>query len=83
MFVAISDRENNFFINRSQVQPNRPKTQLQNVGMKYSLGNIFTLGREEMEQFWKMETMGLHQSDIHFCSQQQPFTLIITDKISG
>ena len=83
MFGAISDWENNFFINQSQVHLNRPKTQLQNVGMKYSLGNIFTLGREEMEQFWKMETMGLHQSDIHFCSQQQPSTLIITDKISG
>ena len=33
-----------------------------------------------MEHFWKMETMGLHQSDIQFCSQQQPSTPIITDK---
>ena len=41
MFGAISDRENNFLINQSQVHLNRPKTQLQNVGMRYSLGNIY------------------------------------------
>ena len=45
-----------------------------------TLSVTFTSGREEMEQFWKMETMGLHQSDIQFCSQQQPSTPIITDK---
>ena len=47
MFGAISDRENNFLINQSQeVHLNRPKTQLLNVGMRYSLGNIcFGKGR--------------------------------------
>ena len=48
-----------------------------------TLSVTVALGREEMEQFWKMETMGLYQSDIQFCSQQQPSTPIITDKISG
>ena len=48
MFGAISDRENNFLVNESQVHLNRPKTQLQNVVMKYSLGNFyFGKGRNE------------------------------------
>ena len=45
VFGAISDRENNFLINQSQVHLNRPKKQLQNVRMKYSLDNIYFQGK--------------------------------------
>ena len=82
MFGAISDRENKFLINQSQVHLNRPKTQLQNVGMRYSLGNIY-FGKARNGTVLKNGNDGIHQSDIQFCSQQQPSTPIISDKISG